>query len=68
MDRKRFTLDDLRRMNSALVPNSWVADIVGMSPDRLTEYARTGKLPWTTLISGNRVKHVRKSLLEFLGG
>ena len=68
MDRKRFSLDDLYLMKAALIPNTWAAEILRMDPNRLSEYAKTGKLKWNTIVSGNRVKHVRKSLIRFLEG
>ena len=63
-----MTLDDLKRMNAAVIPNSWAAEVLRMDPGRLAEYARTGQLKWNTIPSGNRVKHVRLDLIAFLEG
>jgi len=64
----RMDVEDLKKMTCAVVPNTWVAGMLRMDPGRLAEYARTGKLAWNTIISGNRVKHVRVSLIRFLEG
>ena len=68
MERARFSLDDLKLMKADVIPNVWAAEVLRMDPNRLAEYARTGKLKWNTIISGNRVKHVRRSLIRFLEG
>ena len=67
-DRKKFTFEDLKLMNSAMIPNSWAAEILRIKPDRLAEYARTGQLKWSTLPSGNRILHSRIGLIRFLEG
>lgn len=68
MERKRFTLDDIRMMKSATIPNSWAAEALNMRPERLAEYARTGQLGWHTIVSGNTVKHSREGFLAYWGG
>ena len=68
MERERFSLDDLKLMKADVIPNVLAAEVLRMDPNRLAEYARTGKLKWNTIISGNRVKHVRRSLIRFLEG
>ena len=67
-DRVKMTYEDLKIMQAAVIPNVWVADVLKMDPARLAEYARTGKLGWNTIISGNTVKHARISLLKWLEG
>ena len=62
------TLDGLRKMNTATVSNSLAAEVLGMDPGRLKWYANNGQLPWTTIGSGNRVKHSREQLIEYWGG
>ena len=70
MERKKFTLDDIRMLTSTTIPNSWAAEALNMKPERLAEYARTGYLDdkWHTIISGNTVKHSREGFLKYWEG
>lgn len=67
-ERRRMTLEDLKLMKAPLIPNSWVAEVTGVKPARLAEYARTGQLKWNTMPSGNRILHSRVGLIRFLEG
>ena len=66
-DRVKMTLEDLKLIKAAMIPNIWAADVLKIDPGRLAEYARTGQLGWNILVSGDTVKHARLSLLKWLG-
>lgn len=65
---ERRTLDDLRTMTDAMVSNHIAAEVIGSDQGQLAQYAKEDRLPWKTLVIGNRVKHVRLSLIGFLEG
>ncbi len=66
---KRMTLDDLVLMNSAVIPGTWAAQVMGMNPTRLLEYARSRPelLQFPYQLSGNHVKIPRVPFLKWLG-
>jgi len=65
----RKTLDDLVRMNSAVIPGTWAAQVMGMNPTRLVGYARDRPdlIPFAFQLSGNHVKIPRVPFLKWLG-
>lgn len=67
-DGTRHTLDDIRAMNTATISNTLAAEVLGMNPARLAQYAKDGVLKWEWMPSGNRVKHARESFIRFWGG
>jgi hypothetical protein len=66
---KRMTMDDLVRMNSAVIPGTWAAQVMGMNPTRLVGYARDRPdlLQFPFQLSGNHVKIPRVPFLKWLG-
>ena len=67
-EESRKTLDDVRAMLGATISNSLAAEVLGMSPDRLAEYAKRGDLGWNTIVSGNTVKHSREGFIKYWEG
>lgn len=63
-----YTLDDVKAMTDAVIGTPVVADVTRISPARINMYALTGQLPWATIRSGNRIKHVRADFIRFLTG
>ena len=66
---ERMTLDDLVRMDSAVIPGTWAAQVMGMKPTRLIGYARERPelIPFTYQLSGNHMKIPRVPFLKWLG-
>ena len=54
----RMTLDDLVRMESAVIPGTWAAQVMGMDPTRLVGYGRERPdlIPFPYMMSGNHMK------------
>ena len=65
----RTTFDDLLRMKSAIIPGTWAAEAMGMSPTRLIGYARERPelIQFPYQLSGNRMKVPRIPFLRWAG-
>jgi hypothetical protein len=65
----RITFDDLLRMKSAIIPGTWAAEAMGMSPTRLIGYARERPelIQFPYQVSGNRMKVPRVPFLRWAG-
>jgi len=66
---KRMTLDDLVLMNSAVIPGTWAAQVMGMNPTKLIGYAkeRPELIQFPFQLSGNHMKIPRVPFLKWLG-
>ena len=65
----RMTLDDLVRMDSAVIPGTWAAQVMGMDSTRLLWYARDRPelIAFPFQLSGNHMKIPRVPFLRWLG-
>ena len=65
----RMTLDDLVRMESAVIPGTWAAQVMGMDPTRLVGYGRERPdlIPFPYMMSGNHMKIPRVPFLKWAG-
>ena len=63
------TLEDLVRMNSAVIPGTWAAQVMGMDPTRLVGYGKEHPemIPFSFMMSGNHMKIPRVPFLKWLG-
>ena len=64
----QLTLDILRTWYGATITNAQAANVLKMNPARLAQYAREGRLGWSTTISGNRVLHSREDFIRYWSG
>ena len=64
----RRTLDDLRAMTDLKISNHLAAEVIGMDPQRLAEYARAHEIGWECVVSGNRVLHNREDFIRYWSG
>ena len=65
-----MTLEEFKKLhqNDAMLTAEEISKLVHTSPDRLREYARTGQLPFTSLITGNSVKFPKDDLIRWAEG
>lgn len=68
MNEKRMTLEDLKQLNTSIITNKLAAEVMGIDPGRLAEYARQGRLQWNTQIIGSRVYHSREDFIRHWTG
>jgi len=61
------TLEDLKKMDVATIPNAIAADVLKMDPGRLAQYAREGRLGWKVMapVKSTRVYHNREDFIRF---
>lgn len=62
-----MTIDDIKAMKDDFITPATAASVMKMDVGRLVGYARSGQLPFPTVISGNRVKIPRAGFLKFFG-
>lgn len=63
-----MTIDSIRHSLEDFLSVEAVGVLLHMSPDRLRQYAREGKLPFPWRESGNRILISRKGLLNWYDG
>lgn len=63
-----MTIDSVRHSLEDFLSVEEVGSLLHMSPDRLRQYAREGKLPFPWRESGNRILISRKGLLNWYDG
>ena len=65
----KMTLDELIRMESAVIPGTWAAHVMGMDPTRLIGYAREKPelIQFPYQLSGNHMKIPRVPFMKWLG-
>ena len=62
-----MTVDDVKAMTDDFITPATAASVMKMDVGRLIGYARSGQLPFPTVISGNRVKIPRIGFLRTFG-
>ena len=67
-ENQRMTLEDLKQLNTSIITNRLAAEVMGIDPGRLAEYARQGRLQWNTQIIGTRVYHSREDFIRHWSG
>ena len=62
-----MTLDEIIASDKVMLTAQDLSGAMGIHPDRLTYYARSGQLPFAYMMSGNRLKVPRIAFLRWGG-
>lgn len=62
-----MTVQEMAKSDKLLLTPKEAAPVLGVGPYALNILAKEGRLPFNYIFSGNRLKIVKASLLEFLG-
>ena len=68
MNEQRMTLEDLKNLSTPIITNKLAAEVMGIDPGRLAQYARQGRLQWNTQVIGSRVYHSREDFIRHWSG
>ena len=63
-----MTLDDIRRMDRAVITPAIAAQVLGCDPAYIRVAAREGVLEFPVVLVGNRVKIPREAFVRYMEG